>query len=347
MTPVVVIPAFKPDQHLVDLVKKLNLMNLSIIIVDDGSGQAYTAIFNALSAIDKVKVLHHAVNLGKGQALKTAFNYFLANSPVECTGIVTADADGQHLAQDIYDIAKQLESKADALILGTRHFNKDVPWRSRFGNILTRFVFRLLLKQTLQDTQTGLRGIPRNFLESLLKTSSQGYDFELDMLVCASKQKLPIQESPIHTIYNDKNKNSHFNPLIDSLKIYFIFVRYLAFSLLSGILDFCAFSLGFMLSSHILLSETLARTFSGSCNFLLNKEWVFKSKQKALPEAIKYASLCLVNLAFSYALISSLVFLNINVYLSKILALIGLFIANFAIQRLLVFKDEQTSQMTV
>ncbi|HRE33198.1 MAG TPA: GtrA family protein, partial [Candidatus Berkiella sp.] len=98
-------------------------------------------------------------------------------------------------------------------------------------------------------------------------------------------------------------------------------------------LDFLAFSFAFMLCGHILVSESLARIFSGTCNFLLNKELVFKSKDNILPEALKYALLCLVNLAFSYGLISSLVYIGANVYASKMIALIGLFFANFAIQK--------------
>jgi putative flippase GtrA len=113
------------------------------------------------------------------------------------------------------------------------------------------------------------------------------------------------------------------------------------FSILSGALDILAFSLGFMVTSNILLSETMARIFSGTCNFLLNKELVFKSQENIIPEALKYALLCLVNLVFSYAFISSLVFLNANVYISKVIALIGLFIANFAIQKVLVFNREE------
>lgn len=342
---VIVIPAYKPDQTLITLVRQLRAFAQSVIIVDDGSGSPYLPLFTELEKYDYVKVLHHAVNVGKGQALKTAFNYFLTHE-TSAVGVVTADADGQHLCHDIQQIAEQLTCNPHALTLGSRTFTEGVPWRSRFGNNLTRMIFRLLIGQSLQDTQTGLRGIPREFLKALLKTRSLGYDFELDMLISASKQKIKIKEIPIQTVYKDANKNSHFNPLIDSLKIYFVFCRFLIFSIISGLLDFFAFSLGFILCGHILCSESLARVFSGTCNFLLNKELVFKSKERFLPEALKYTLLCLVNLVFSYGLISSLVFLGANVYASKMIALIGLFFANFAIQKLLVFAPEELSETT-
>lgn len=338
MQPVIIIPAYKPDNALITLVKKLQ--NYTCIIVNDGSGIDYLPIFKACEEMPNITVLHHGVNLGKGQALKTAFNYFLTNISTDCPGAITADADGQHLPQDIEKLCISLKANSHVLWLGVRSFTQEVPWRSRIGNHLTRYVFRLLIGHSLQDTQTGLRAIPRNFMQSLLKISSQGYDFELDMLISAARQEIPIKEIPIHTVYENDNKGSHFNPLLDSLKIYFVFFRFLFFSIFSGLLDFFAFALAFLIFENVFLSESLARIFSGTCNFLLNKELVFKSSQKILPEAFKYALLCIANLVTSYGLITMFAFLGVNIYISKIIALTGLFVANFAIQRVLIFRSE-------
>ena len=340
MKPVIIIPAYKPEQALLTLINSLAGSDQRVIVINDGSGEKYDPVFAAVEKYDFVTVLKHAINLGKGQALKTGFHYFLMHF-ADHPGVITADADGQHSPVDIIRLSKELEYSPHELWLGARTFENDtIPWRSRFGNQLTRTLFRLLIGQSLQDTQTGLRGIPRSFLSQLLKTNSVGYDFELDMLVLAAKQKIPLRELPIETIYQNNNQSSHFNPLIDSFKIYFVFIRFLIFAIVSGLLDFFAFSIAFMLCSNIFLSEGLARAFSGTCNFLLNKELVFQSKQNMLPEAIKYILLCCANLVFSYTLISSLSFIGLNVYASKMIALVGLFFANFAIQKLFVFGRE-------
>lgn len=340
--PIIIIPAYKPDQSLVDLVSELTQQEFLIIIVNDGSGSSFDAIFQACHH-SNVTILEHAVNLGKGQALKTAFNYFLNSTHHHSPGVVTADADGQHRVKDIVNVSEFLANNPFSLCLGVRSFSKGVPFRSRFGNTLTRFIFKLLIGHSLTDTQTGLRGIPRSFLKPLLKSNSSGYDFELDMLISAAKQKIKMKEVPIETVYKDNNKSSHFNPLVDSFKIYFVFFRFLVFAIVSGLLDFLAFSFAYLLFGQVFISETLARIFSGTCNFLLNKELVFKSKERLLPEALKYAALCLVNLVFSYGLISSLVYLGANVFASKLIALTGLFVANFAIQKVLVFRKEEAS----
>src|SRR5579872_2023400 len=185
MKPVIIIPAYKPDGVLLTLVKALLDQQMTIIVINDGSGNAYLPLFSSLEKIENVKVLHHDHNRGKGQALKTAFAYFVNHYPMDCIGVVTADADGQHLPKDILSVAQRLEQDPNALWLGARSFEETVPWRSRFGNVLTRTIFRVLVGQALQDTQTGLRGIPREFLHILLQRGSNGYDFELDMLLCS------------------------------------------------------------------------------------------------------------------------------------------------------------------
>jgi len=338
MNPVIVIPAYRPQTTLIQLVKELLDKKQKVIVVNDGSGVDYQEIFAEISSFD-IPVLEHAVNLGKGQALKTAFNYFLLHDATHSPGIITADADGQHLVSDIIKMVDYFKKHPQALILGARTFGTDTPWRSRFGNRLTCLVFKFLIGQSLQDTQTGLRAIPKTFLKPLLKTTSQGYEFELDMLVLAKQNQQLVLEHPITTVYENNNQSSHFNPLIDSLKIYFVFIRFLFFSIVSGLFDFFAFSLTFLFLQNVLVSETLARIFSGTFNFLLNKELVFKSKQKIYPEALKYSLLCVANLFISYALISSFHYFGMNIFASKLIALIGLFIANFAIQNLLIFKE--------
>lgn len=229
MMPVIIIPAYKPDHHLLQLVAILVQFASHIIIVNDGSGEEYDKIFNALNQQPQVLLLKHAVNLGKGQALKTGFNHFLTHFPTSITGVITADADGQHLASDIYKIYQAFSEQPTSLWLGARRFNWQTPWRSRLGNQLTTKLFRMLIGHSLKDTQTGLRAIPRSFLPRLLATSSRGYDFELDMLILAFSAKISVQEIPIQTVYRDANQHSHFNPLVDSLKIYFIFLRWLFF----------------------------------------------------------------------------------------------------------------------
>lgn len=339
MRPIIVIPAYEPTKQLEKLVNELIKQTTQpIVIVNDGSSQECDPIFKGFNGIPNLHVLTHAINLGKGQALKTAINFVLTTFP-NTPGIVTADADGQHAVDDILTISDKLTAYPKKLWLGARQFEGPIPLRSRFGNTLTRYIFRFFTGVNLYDTQTGLRGIPIAFLPDLLGTPTSGYDFELDMLILAAQEKLPIKSQPIKTIYENNNASSHFNPIIDSFKIYFVFFRFLFVALMSGVFDFLVFSLFYFFIPHILISETFARIFSGTFNFICNKSVVFKSKDKWFGEALKYGLLCMLNLPFSYGIIFAMQRMGCPIHLSKILAMIGLFFANFAIQKVLVFSS--------
>src|ERR1039457_5602939 len=174
---VVLIPAYKPSAGLVDLVGDLSGRGMpAIVLVDDGSGPEFRAIFDRAAQFPGVRVLGAAVKLGKGAALKTGINHALCAFP-GLTGIVTADADGQHHPEDIVRVAASLREHPEALVLGSRTFDTAVPLRSRFGNLLTRKLTATLIGARLRDTQTGLRGIPASLAARLLPIDSRGYEF--------------------------------------------------------------------------------------------------------------------------------------------------------------------------
>lgn len=337
--PPVVIPAYQPEPRLITLVDELlSDPDMQVIVVDDGSSVAHAPVFEAIAQRPRVHLLRHAVNLGKGQALKTAFNHFLVSFPRECPGVVTADADGQHLADDIRRIRAALVARPSDLSLGSRHLSGPVPWKSAFGNSLTRKVFRGFVGRSLADTQTGLRGIPRTLLPDLLHVSAPGYEFELEMLMMAANRRMVMRELPITTIYEANNRTTHFNPIVDSLKIYFVFLRFVVLSLATAALDFLLFSLFYALGASVLVSTISARVFTGTFNFYFARTIVFRSHAATLPQALKYVALVGWLMGLSYLLLTTIVeFTSVPVYLAKVIAESTLFVASFAVQRVLVF----------
>ena len=341
---VIVIPAYEPTPTLVDLVADLGRDGRTIVVVDDGSSPGCADTFNRTAALPNVVLLRHAVNLGKGQALKTAFNQVLLHTPPDAVGVVTADADGQHLAADIRRVAERLErtdATGPALILGSRTFAKEVPLRNRFGNVLTRGVFKLVIGRGLGDTQTGLRGIPRSFLPELMRLETGRYEFELEMLVRATARDMTIEELPIATVYGDFAK-SHFNPLRDSLRIYFVFLRFVGLSIVTAAIDYAAFAIVFSARHNILLGTIIARAIAGLFNFTANRTLVFRSRGDVTAEALKYAAVVITLMSISYGLVTTLVIvLGLSVYTSKLLAEGALFAASFALQNLVVFGNRR------
>ena len=344
MNVVAVIPAFRPGGRLVELVEALARSGLpAVIVVNDGSGPDYESCFAALPRSGQVHLLEHAVNLGKGAALKTGINYALCRFP-GCAGVVTADADGQHHPEDILRVACALAEQPQVLVLGVRSFTSGVPLRSRLGNALASVAARLLLGQRLTDTQTGLRGIPAFLLPRLLTIPSAGYEFELDMLIAARHQSCPVVQEPIRTIYQAGGQESYFRPLRDSMRVGFVLLRFTIVSLLTAVVDNAAFALALSSGADVLRAQVVGRLAAVGCNYWAARRAVFLSHQPHLAVAPKYLLLVGASGAVSYGLIRFLTASwAVAVIPAKLLVESLLFIANFAVQRDFVFREAAPS----
>lgn len=212
----IVIPAYEPDDSLVSLLERLRTGFTRIVVVDDGSKRA-AGTFAQVEKMPGITLLRHESNKGKGAALKTAFKKIFTDFP-EIDGVVTADADGQHLPEDILKVAEATKANQDRYTLGVRAFSGNVPLRSRFGNAWSRYFFFLLTGVMVYDTQTGLRGIPRALLPDATAIPGDRYEYEMRMLVAAARNRHKPVQVPIKTVYLNENKSSHFNPIRDSLK---------------------------------------------------------------------------------------------------------------------------------
>lgn len=347
MNIVILIPAYNPPEGLPAVIAELRGRIVDhpafagIVVVNDGSGAGHDACFAAVEAIENVRVLRHAVNLGKGAALKTGINNILVTYGDD-VGIVTADADGQHAPDDIRLVMDGLLAQPGSLILGSRSFGSGVPLRSRIGNILTQRLMWLLTGINVADTQTGLRGIPGALLPHLLRLPTQRYEFELDMLLRAHQIHIPLRTLPIRTIYLDGNASSHFNPFLDSARIYFVLLRGIFSSLLSAVIDNFVFIIAFASGASILFSQVLGRVFSLAVQYFVAKNFVFHSDLKDREAAPKYIILVIVSGILSYASINLLISqLYIEAVAAKLISESVIFIFNFAIQRNFIFMTRR------
>ena len=214
-------PAYRPDARLASRVSALLAAGFArVIVVDDGSGPDFRAVFDAAADIDGCDILRHSTNLGKGVALKTAFAHLLEDGR-DVSGIVTVDADGQHTPEDCRRVAETLAENPSAIVLGTRDFHfRSVPFRSWWGNTWTIGLFALLYGTFVPDTQTGLRGFGVVLLPRIAAVPGNGYEYEMSVLCRAARSHIPFSFTPIRTIYEADNASSHFSPLRDTIRIY-------------------------------------------------------------------------------------------------------------------------------
>jgi glycosyltransferase involved in cell wall biosynthesis len=338
----VLIPAWQPEEQFALLATALAGQGFgAVLLVNDGCDARYERVFERLALLPRVHVLKHAVNLGKGRALKTGMNYFLNELP-GLDGLVTADADGQHKIDDIVRVAQAREGSGKTVVLGSRTFSAAVPLRSRFGNGLTRHIFAFITGVKLTDTQTGLRVFPRSMLPELMLLDGERYEYEMTVLAHTCRQRKPL-EIPIETVYIDGNRSSHFDPIRDSMRIYFVLARFYLSAILAAGIDFAGFSIAFALSGNVATSIVVGR-LSSLVNFALNKKFVFHNGASVTGALWRYYMLVAAIAGLSSLIILALHrFLHWNVFAAKLAADTLLSLVSFSVQRTFVFRRQEPS----
>ncbi len=349
----VVIPSLNPDEKLLQVVKGVRAQGFEdILLINDGSAPEHICHFEACKAYPEVTVLTHEVNRGKGAALKTAIAYIQENRP-DSVGIVTADGDNQHHAEDILACAEKMAESEGSVILGVRDFSgPEVPPRSKFGNRMTSFVFFTGVGLKITDTQTGLRAIPAKYFPIFLKTKGDRYEYETNMLLDLKAHHIPFEQITIRTIYIDENQTSHFHPIRDSVRIYAQILKFCAGSLGSTLIDYLAFlafsAICFQMldtTMRIFVATVAARAISSLVNFWCNRSLVFASDGKVGPALVRYYCLAIPQMLLSAGLVRLLTILfgNSAIVITTLLKVVVdtvLFFASFTIQKRWVFRKK-------
>lgn len=337
---IVLIPAYEPGERLIGLVRDLRerMADFDVVVVDDGSGPAYDHIFQSASALG-CDVIRYPSNRGKGHALKVGFDYIARNHPGR--PVVTADADGQHRVGDILAVGARLgDHRAETVVLGSRDFVGTVPFRSRFGNAVTRLVFAVSTGHRIADTQTGLRAYPAGLLDWLQTIEGERFEYEINVLLRAVEENRPIEEVAIETIYLEANRSSHFRPLADSVRVYAPLLRFSLSSLAAFALDFTLLLMLQASTGDLLVSVVGARFGSSIFNYLTNRHLVFNEgpESELLRSAAGYFSLVGIILALNYSMMHILtLWFGLPIVVSKLVTESLLFIVSYLIQRKVVF----------
>lgn len=344
---IIIMPAYKPNILVTELVRDIALNENQAIVVDDGSGDNYKPIFDKIKSMGGI-VLSHRYNRGKGNAIKTALHY-VETCFSEDDIIVTMDADGQHALKDVFHVLEEAKRNRGSLILGVRNFSfGKVPLRSMIGNIITKEVFYLGNRIRIRDTQTGLRAFSYPMLSYFNEITGSRYEYEMNMLSYCAKNRIDIIEVPIQTIYlDDNNSTSHFRIIKDSILIYKDILKFTFSSAISFLLDYVSFILLFLLfkkvPNGILLSNIFARFISAIFNYTINVKFVFRTKESDLKSILKYAVLAISILSLNnVVLLSILTIFRLPALVSKILTELVLFLLSFLIQHLFIFKRHKS-----
>ncbi len=219
----ILIPAFNEAKYIDKVISDcINQLSLDIIIVDDGSTDNTINIVEEKikyfknKKFNKIILLKHVKNQGKGEALKTGFSYALNNN---YDGVITIDADGQHKVSEINNFLKIINEKNPDIIVGSRFKNtKGMPFLRLATNIFTSWLISAIAGKRIEDVQSGFRYLSKKVIESI-KIETSNFDTEPEILLKASWQNFLIINVPITTIYHT-NFISYVNPIKDTIKFF-------------------------------------------------------------------------------------------------------------------------------
>jgi glycosyltransferase involved in cell wall biosynthesis len=208
----VIIPALNAEKTVVNVIRAAREMLEPVIVVDDGSSDQTGHVAREAGAT----VLRHDLNRGKGGALKTAFAYALSHG---YDGVITLDADGQHLPAEIPKfIEARAGSNADLIIGGRAHLFDGMLPRRRRANRFSAWSISKTAGIKITDSQSGFRFYSARLLRSV-QLRADGFDMESEVIVRAGRGGFPVQTIPIELGFVDGLATSHYRPLKDTLRI--------------------------------------------------------------------------------------------------------------------------------
>lgn len=214
---IALIPAYNPTRSMLSVLRQLKEQGYTVVLVNDGSDADYLHLFRAAGMADVQ--LTHSCNRGKGAALKTGLRWIMEHCTAPYT-VVTVDADGQHLQEDIDKVTAAAQKHPDSLVIGSRRLGKEAPFRSRSGNFFTRTILHALTPVKVYDTQSGLRAFSDRLVPVLVRIAGERYEYEMRVLIDLTEHHISIKEKSIQAVYLGENGVSHFKTVSDAKLIY-------------------------------------------------------------------------------------------------------------------------------
>lgn len=212
-----VIPVYNHPHYLAALTEHLNVFQLPIIMVNDGSNVECTAVLRSLAADNPLlDLVEHEVNQGKGVAVMTGLQHAYKQG---YSHALQLDSDGQHDWNDIQRFLDASTQHPEAMVIGQPVFDETVPKKRLYGRYATHiWVWINSLSFEIKDSMCGFRVYPLvqtvNVLNSAKFQPRMGFDSEI--LVRLKWENVHFVNVPTRVIYPEDGI-SHFNVWRDNL----------------------------------------------------------------------------------------------------------------------------------
>ncbi len=203
----VIIPGLNEEKYIATVLKKIKQQTENIIVVDDGSIDRMPLIAKEYTQ----HVLSHAVNLGKGAALKTGCEY--AFKTLKAKAVIFMDSDDQHDSEELPLFYKALQTSD--VVFGVRSFDEKMPLVRIMMNRLASAVIFFLFGEYIPDIPSGYKAVSENAYKKLAWNSTD-YAVEMEIAARTAKYKFPFTTIQIKTIYHDFERGM---TILDTLRM--------------------------------------------------------------------------------------------------------------------------------
>ena len=211
-TVAILIPAYNAARSVAAVVRGAAAEVPLVLVIDDGSIDGTGDAAREAGAV----VLRHDVNRGKGAALKTGFCWALEQG---VDGVVTIDADGQHLPSEIPKILRAQEESGAHLVIGGRaHLFAQMLPRRRRANRFSAAAIAWASHAAITDSQSGFRYYSAELIRTM-PLQADGFDLESEVIVKAGQRGMDIVTTPIDLGFVDGISTSHYRPVADTVRI--------------------------------------------------------------------------------------------------------------------------------
>ncbi|MEO6942664.1 MAG: polyprenol monophosphomannose synthase [Terrimesophilobacter sp.] len=196
----VIIPTYNERENLAAIAARVLAQDdVDLLVVDDNSPDGTGHIADTLVARDsRVHVLHRAGKEGLGAAYRAGFAWGLDRG---YDILVELDGDGSHQPEELDRLRERLVD-AD-VVMGSRWVPGgsvvNWPWRREALSRAGSWYARLALGLPFRDVTGGYRAFSADALRRVKfeEVVSQGYCFQVDMLLRSWRAGLTVVEAPI------------------------------------------------------------------------------------------------------------------------------------------------------
>ncbi|BCL77390.1 hypothetical protein JHS3_31260 [Jeongeupia sp. HS-3] len=215
---IAVVPVYNHEHAIATVVDALLAHGLPVLLVDDGSDAGCAAVLDTLALRDRVTLLRHGHNQGKGAACSSGF---IKAAELGYSHALQIDADGQHDTADVPRFLAQMQARPGAIIAGCPRYDASVPKGRLYGRYATHvWVWINTLSLRITDSMCGYRIYPLAATLPVLATMKRAkrMDFDPEVLVRLDWAGVPVVNLPTRVRY-PLDGVSHFDYWRDNVRI--------------------------------------------------------------------------------------------------------------------------------